>query len=413
MKFLIILAFKNLTRYKRRTLITCSAIAFGLMLFLLFDSLIIGMQKESERNLRDYETGYLRLYANDYYAQRLSRPLDIAIEQPDVLVQTLADAGYRASKRVVFLADMILSSSDFGEDGNMNVEVTAVDFPQDFKVFSFKNTLMEGRFPSPNANEVVIGSWFAQDIGAKVGYTISLVTRGNGGFYQVMDLQIVGILNCPNPNVNRSLLMMDYRTADYYLALDGSATEIDVALSSLADLEHAAKQIQLLAPDCTLMTWKELASDYFAFAAADEGSADLMLVIVFIITVVGISNTMLMAVQERFRELGMMRALGMRDGSLYLAFLLEAGGIGLIGSVAGMLLASFFNVFLVTYGLDFSFLMRSMDMGYRVSGIMKGVWSFKSYLLTLLTGMFLPMLIAYFPTRRALRLNIPDCLHHQ
>ncbi len=412
-RFIIILAFKNLARYKRRTLITASAIAFGLMLFFIFDSIIIGVQSDSERNLREFETAELRIMHTGYWQDRLTKPLDLSVSDPDVLLSDLRDEGFRATKRISFLAEMLLSSTDFGEDGNMSVEVTAVDLEHDSDVFNFNRTLSEGRFPAAGADEVVIGSWFAEDIGAKVGSWITLVTRGNGGFYEVMDLEIVGIVNCPNPNVNRVLLMIPFETADEYLAMDGAATEIDIAVPDLKSLEKAEQRVAGIASGYDVMNWKELASDYFAFAAADEGSADVMLFFVFLITAVGISNTMLMSVQERIRELGMMRAIGMSDASITLAFFAEAGGIGLLGALAGLALGSFLNIFLVIYGIDFSFMMRDMDMGYRVSGVMRGVWSLTSMAVTLATGIFLPMLFSLIPTRRALKRTIPECLHHQ
>ncbi len=410
---MILLAFRNLTRYSRRTMITSSAIAFGLMLFFLFDSLIIGVQVDSERNLRAYETSHLRIMHSDYWNNRLTRPLDIALEESDDLVTRLQENGYRAARRVRFLADMILSSAEFGEDGNIAVDVVGYDPEQDFDVFGFESTLIEGRFPLSGADEVFIGSWLAEDIGAEVGAYISLVTRGRGGFFEVMDLEIVGIVNCPNPNVNRTLLMVPYQTVNEYLALEESATEINIRLSDYRDAEAERVRIEELVGSYEVMTWTELGADYFAFAAADEGGADIMIFFVFIITAVGISNTMLMSVQERTRELGMVRALGMKSSSIRFLFMLEAGGIGLAGTFAGIAAGSILNIFLVRNGIDFSFIMRDMDMGYRVSGVMRGVWSPVSFAVTAATGIFLPMVFALIPVHRALRKDIPGCLHHQ
>ena len=413
MRFMILLAVRNLTRYTRRTVITASAIAFGLMLFFLFDSIIIGVQEDSERNLRDFETSHVRIMHSEYWRNRLTRPLDLALEESDELVSLLRKNGYTAARRVRFLADMILSAAEFGEEGNMAVDVVAYDPEQDFDVFSFDSTLIEGRFPRPASEEVLIGSWFAEDIRAEVGAYISLVTRGRGGFFEVMDLQVVGIVNCPNPNVNRTLLMVPYQTVNEYLALEGSATEINIRLSNYRSADAERERIEELVGPYEVMTWEELGADYFAFAAADEGGADIMLFFVFIITAVGISNTMLMSVQERTRELGMVRALGMKSSSIRLLFVLEAGGIGLVGTLAGIAAGSFVNIFLVRYGIDFSFMMRDMDMGYRVSGVMKGVWSPLSFGVTAATGIFLPMIFALIPVHRALRKDIPECLHHQ
>ncbi len=413
MKFIIKLAFQNLTRYKRRTLITAFAIAIGLMMFIFVDSMLQGAEKESELNLKRYETSYLRILHSEYWENRLMKPLDLSIENPDAIISDLESSGYTATKRIAFTADMILNAADFGEEGNMSVSVQAVDPERDPAVFDFEPTLIEGRFAESGADEVVIGSWFAEDIKAEVGYYISLITRGNGGFYEVMDLEIVGIVNCPNPNVNRTLLMMPYDTADYYLGMDGNASEIDIALPEHVNVESEASAVASLVSGYSVLTWRDLAKDYLALAEAKRGGTGTILFLVFIIAAVGISNTMLMAMWERIRELGMMRSLGMKDSHIRLAFVIEAGGIGLIGAIVGTALGCLANLYLVNYGIDFGFITRDMDIGYRVATVMKGVWSVKTLVMSLVSGVVLSMIVAYLPTRKALKMDIPSCLHHQ
>jgi ABC-type lipoprotein release transport system permease subunit len=161
------------------------------------------------------------------------------------------------------------------------------------------------------------------------------------------------------------------------------------------------------------MDWKELAHDFIAIAEAKRGGTGMILFLVFIIAAVGISNTMLMAMYERIRELGMMRALGMKDSTIQLLCILEAGGIGLVGAIIGTLLGVIVNYFLVEYGINFGFMLRDMDIGYRITSIMRGMWSIKTIIISLFSGLFLSMLVAYFPTRRAIKMDIPSALHHQ
>ena len=417
MKFIISLALKNLTRYKRRTLITSLAIALGLMMFILVDSLLMGAEGESMRNLKWYETSSARIMHNEYWNERLMKPLDLSIENPDRIIETLANEGIAATKRTTFSAEMILNSIDFKEEGNLSVVVDAIDPNTDNDVFRFENTLIDGRLITPGTNEINIGSWFAQDIGAEVGYYITLVTRGNGGFYEAMDLEIVGIINCPNPNVNRTLLMMPLDTASDYLAMGNTVTEIDIALKDSAHLEkeitHIKEVLNLESTNYTIMNWKELAHDFIAIAEAKRGGTGMILFLVFIIAAVGISNTMLMAMYERIRELGMMRALGMKDSTIQLLCIAEAGGIGLVGAIIGTLLGVIVNFFLVEYGINLGFMLRDMDIGYRITSIMRGMWSVRTIIVSLFSGLFLSMIVAYFPTRRAIKMDIPSALHHQ
>ena len=418
MKFILQLAAKNLMRYKRRTAITAVAIAFGLMMYVFVDSLLLGAELESMRNLRWYETASLRVHDSAYWEDRYFLPLDASIENPQEILDLLKAEGIAATARTSFAADMILYQDDFGEDGNMSVQVTAINPATDFDVYRFENTLIEGRFlQSGEMDGIVLGSWFAEDIGAKVGYWVTLVTRGKGGFYEAFDMEIVGIINCPNPNVNRSLVMMDIQAADLYLAMDGSISSIDIVLGEKSNLNEVVQslqpKLQAIDADLTLYTWEDLARDYLAILEAKQGGTGMILFLVFIIAAVGVSNTMLMAMYERMRELGMMRALGMRDRDILLAFLFEAGGIGLLGSVVGILLGCLANLYLVNVGFDFGFMLRDMDIGFRIQNVMRGAWSIPTLIKVFLSGIGLSMIVAFLPIRRALKLDIPTCLHHQ
>ncbi|MBI9098502.1 MAG: ABC transporter permease [Spirochaetaceae bacterium] len=415
MKFLISLAFKNLTRYKRRTLITAGAIAFGLMMYIFIDSMLAGAEIESVRNLKWFETASARILNDEYWENRFQKPLDLSISNPDRIIQTLENNGIRATKRIVFSGDLILNADDFGEDGNLAATITAIDPVRDFRVFGFGTTLIEGRFLEPGEDAVLLGSWFAEDIGAEVGYWITFVTRGNGGFYEAMDLEVVGILNCPNPNVNRALLMMPISTADEYLDMDGAVTEINVALPDNADVPMEVERIQemLNGDNLTVMSWEAMAVDYLALAEAKRGGTSTILFLIFIIAAVGISNTMLMAIFERIRELGMMRSLGMSDTKIRLAFMIEAAGIGIIGSAMGIVLGILANLYLVNVGIDYGFLLRDMDIGYRLQAIFRGVWNPGTMIKAFFIGVIISTLVAWFPTKRALKMDIPACLRHQ
>ncbi len=417
MKFIIELALKNLARYKRRTIITAIAIAVGLMMYIIVDSMLIGAEYESMRNLRWYETSSARILDSGYWENRMQLPLDKNIAQPYRIIEALRGEGIIATPRTTFSADMILSSEDFGEEGNLPVLITAIDTETDNDVFRFTDTLIEGRFLQPGEDAVVLGSWFAEDLGAKVGYWVTLVTRGNGGFYEAMDLQVVGIVNCPNPNVNRTLVMMPIDTAGDYLAMEGAATEINILLPDSKDANGYLGKIQSIIDrsddNLVVYSWEALAKDYLAIAEAKRGGTGMILFLVFIIAAVGISNTMLMAIYERIRELGMMRALGMTDSAIHMAFIIEAGGIGLIGSIFGVIFGAFGNFFLVNYGINFGMIMRDMDMGYRIQSVLKGAWNPSAILIAFLSGIILSMLVAWIPTRRALKMDIPACLRHQ
>jgi len=395
-------------------LITAGAIAVGIMMYIFIDSMLAGANMESVRNMKWYETSSVRIYNEDYWENRFQKPLDIQIKNPDVLINKLNESGYTAAKRLEFAGDMILGSDDFGVDGNMSVVVTAIDPEKDFDVFHFEDTLVQGRFLKADEDAILIGSWFAEDIGVEVGNWITIVTRGNGGFFEAMDLEIVGIVNCPNPNVNRILIMMPFDTADEYLVMNGASTEINIKIPDSYNLDETIVNIQRLLEghDLNVISWKDLAADYLANIKNDRAGTALIMVLIVIIASVGISNTMLMVILERTNELGMMSSLGMSKKRIRTTFLIEAAGIGLIGSLLGVLLGIVADFFLIYIGIDYSSMMRDLNMGYRIQAVFRGVWNPGTMAASFIAGIFIAAIVAIVPVERALKMDITSCLKY-
>ena len=410
--FLPGMAWKNLSRYRKRTIITASAIAFGLATYIFMDGWLKGAEVESERNLVLYETGSSRVLTREYWAEHERMPLASAIEDPEPVIAALRGAGIPAAPRTLFAGEAVV------EEGSMPVRVIAIDTERDEQVFSFRETVTEGRYLEAGEPGALIGAWLAQDLGLAVGDPLTVTTRTRSGFHQTLDLEVVGILTCPNPAINKGTLFMPLDTADALMEMEGAVTEIDL---KYRDYRTAEKMNATLAagtlaafPGLTVVSWKDLAADYLAISATKKGGSNVMLLLVFIIAAVGVSNTMLMTIYERTRELGMMRALGMRDRDIRRVFLLEAGGIGLIGSVAGVSLGCIANWAMVRWGIDFSAFMdmSEMDIGYRISAVMHAAWNPPVIVVALVAGVLACVVVAVFPVRRALRLRITDCLRH-
>ena len=415
MKFFLAFAWKNLSRHTKRTLITASAIAFGLMTFLFVDSLLIGGEKDSERNLIWYETASLRIYQNENFNSWKKATLKHLIDNPSEIVRPLEDAGVRATTRTVFTGEMVVNKDPFPEDGSLHVRVTAVDPLKDTTVYKFQDALTEdSQWIEAGSNQAIMGQWLAEDIGADVGYPITIVTRTRGGAYQTIDLEIVGLAYTGNPIVNRNAILMDQTYADELLLLDGSVSQIDIAYPVIANTEDELAVVKELIPatrqDIGLFTWQTLAADYLSLAATKQSGSIMMLGFVFFIALIGISNTMLLAMYERRREIGMMRALGMKNHEIVINFLLEAGGIGVIGGAIGILLGIGVVAFGVEIGLNYGFILRDFDAGYRIASIFRGVWRPAMFVIAFMASIFMSMIAALIPTRAALKMSVSDCL---
>jgi putative ABC transport system permease protein len=409
-KFLLSLAWKNLLRYHRRTLITATALAAGIAVFVWLDGWLVGAEKESQRNIVWYESGSAKILAKEYVAEMRTLPLKYLIEDPAAVEEALVGTGVQITRRISFAGELF-----FGE-GSTYVKVVALDPSTDEEVFRLKRTVLSGHYLQPGQPQVLLGQWLAEDLGASPGDLLTIRTRTRYGAFQTLELQVAGILTTPNPVVNKGTAFVPLSLVDSGLEMGGAVTELALSFPEWQRPEGrlAAVRARLEAfPGLSLVTWQELAKDFLSIAQAKSTGATVLLFLVFVIAAVGISNTMLMAVYERVREIGTMRALGMRDSSIRLAFLLEAGGIGLLGSLAGLLVGAAFNYYMVRWGLDFSALIGRMDVGYRIYGVFRSAWHPQAMVSGLVFGVLASMVVSLLPSSRALKMTITEALRYE
>ena len=413
MKGLVKLGVKNLLRYKRRTMITAFAVAMGLMMFIMMDSLLIGVSEDSIINIMRFESGSGRIVTPEYWEDFESMPLKETLN-PEVM-EKLNKEGVNWTPRIDFTGELIFRGEPWEEAGSLPIMISALDPATDNNVFDLGAVVTEGHYLEPGEEGIIIGQWLAEDMGAKVGYPISIRVKTRFGSEEIMELEIAGIMDCPDPYVNTGMAFMDINVANDYLEMDGLITQAVLKLSSNPDIPRKAlANIEniLKGTGAEFHNWEDWAADFVAIAAGKQTSAYSILFLVVLIAAIGISNTVLMSLFERTRELGMLRALGMTDWDLRRAFLIEAAGIGLIGAVIGMIWGALVNVILVEVGIDYGSLLKNMKIGYRVSGMMYGVWLWKDYVIALVGGVGICTGISWFVTKKLTKMEITDCLRY-
>lgn len=251
---------------------------------------------------------------------------------------------------------------------------------------------------------------------------------------QLIDAVVVGVVNSPNPktNGNVSYIPLDALQDESGLMLEGSVTELLIRAAGADDARlpgaeeapeaiRAALERSLAARgedfpvELAIRGWRDYAQDYIAAAAQDNISSRIMILFLFLLSFIGISNTMLMSILERTKETGMLRALGMADGQVLLAYVLEAGLIGALGSLIGILAGCLINIPMVARGIDYSAVAREMngDYGYRIVAVFRSAWNPPVIVGTGIAATLLSALAAVPPTLRALRMAVTESLRFE
>ncbi|MDR2537313.1 MAG: FtsX-like permease family protein [Treponema sp.] len=251
---------------------------------------------------------------------------------------------------------------------------------------------------------------------------------------QVIDAKVVGMINSPDPfnNFNIGYMPLDVLQDEAGMMLEGNVTELLIRDKTLgpadmtstiesADAIRAALDAGLAAQgkqlpeELDVRFWMDYVSDYLSYEVLENGSSKVFTLLLFFLALIGISNTILLAVLERTKETGMMRALGMTDSQIILVYMMEAAALGLIGSILGMILGCALNVPMVNTGIDFSEMVEQMggNMGYRIAGNFRGMWRPGTIIGSAIVATILSSFMAIIPTRRATKMAITDSLRFE
>ncbi|MDR2481422.1 MAG: FtsX-like permease family protein [Spirochaetaceae bacterium] len=248
---------------------------------------------------------------------------------------------------------------------------------------------------------------------------------------QLLSVELAGTVNSPDPklNYNTAFIPLGALQGDSGMMLSGEATELIIRKkgapdSALPGADESAEAVTAaieagiagtLPDTLAVHDWKAYGKDALAAAAGDNWSTRIMVIILFILSFLGIANTMLLAILERTREIGMIRAQGMTDGELLFTLMMEAGLVGLIGAAAGVLIGCLITIPMVNPGVNFAEMTDAMggDIGYRISGVFRSAWNPPVIILSGIAASVLSALVAFFPARRALTMSITDSLRFE
>lgn len=417
MLILLKMALKNIRRYRLRSAITISAVAVSVAVSILMDAFIGGITEQSIINLLDFESSEIMIYSNGYHEKADEYPTDILIEnkQKERILSTLEQNGIACAPRFRSPAELVCFDEERGLDAYTSSILVAVDAKRDPEVYGISGSITSGSWWKEEMEGIVIGSSLADKMGLETGSYITLSCKSRWGFLETFDEQIVGIINTGNPVVNSSMVFIPLHTVDEMLSLNGAVSEISISDSSPSVAgDSFFKRISTLLEKengVETRTWQQNNEDLVAMMNGKKGSSYLMLIFLFIIAGAGITNTMLMAVMERKKENAMLRAMGFSKRKVSLLFVMEGFLIGIIGSIIGIAVGLILNYPLAKYGFDMtSMLPDNIDIGYRVSLVLRSAWQPKSFISIPCAAVLLASLSALLPALKAAKEEIAAVL---
>ena len=348
------MAWRNLWRNPRRTLITLLVVAVGVWSILMFDVMLKAWTTSSkEASLRTL-TGEAQIHATGY----LDDPNIVhRLPKPDGAILRVLNSpkvhGWAARVRVPAIIQ-----SEYRTRAMTFLGVS----PQNEKNISdLPSQVVSGRYlRSDSEIGIVIGRDLANKLKTRLGKRVIVMAQAADGHLAEASYTIVGEFDGPVP-AQDEFSFTGLRTAQTMLGIGGDISEISLDGAKMLPLDGVVAALKWAAPSRDVEPWTVLVPLAYTMETFSQSYVLIWLMIMFVLMAIGIVNTQLMAVFERTREFGLLQALGMRPGVILLQVTLESAfliGIGVLVGVALMLvtLIPFRN------GLDLGFLAAGAEM---------------------------------------------------
>jgi putative ABC transport system permease protein len=328
---LVRMAWRNVWRNKRRTLIALVAIALGLVFLAFMDGSIAGFQQAIFGNAVRLQGGNVQVHAPGYGEKAKRLPL-LPLDDAEAVVQAV-----RAQSQVV-AASRRINTAGFvsSREATMPVMISGIEPELEAPVGLLAGNISQGRYLAADDEDLIlIGQAMATRLKVGVGDRITLLGRATHEQMRRRTMTVAGIYDLGLPEAEKQMVYISLTEAQTLFDLHDQATEVVVALQSVGQEKAVVAALQAALPAYEVASWQELNPEMNQSLEVDKQVMSIFGLVVLLIAGVGILNLMLMAVFERTREIGLLAAMGLKQREILGLFLLEGVLIGLLGSLVG------------------------------------------------------------------------------
>lgn len=324
------LAWRNIWRNKRRTLITVASIFFGVLLSAYMTSMQEGSYGKMVEIVVKFYSGYMQVHHEDYWENKSinsSFDYDQALidqlkkhQEIDFVIPRLESFGLASA------GELTRGSAIFGIVPDVETQLTGI-----------AEKIVSGRYLQPTDDGVVIGDGLAKYLKLGLSDTLVIITQGYHGVSAAGKFPIRGIIKHVSPELNKSIIYMELKTCQHFLGAENKLTSLVV---NVADNEVMKRMLKTLKDEIqspwSVMSWEEMQPEVVQQIESDRAGGVIMKAILYVVIAFGIFGTIMMMIAERRREFGVMISIGMQKRKLSVILFFETIFIGVLGILSGL-----------------------------------------------------------------------------
>jgi ABC-type lipoprotein release transport system permease subunit len=324
------LAWRNIWRNKRRTLITVASIFFGVLLSAYMTSMQEGSYDKMVEIVVKFYSGYMQVHNEDYWENKSinnSFDYDQALvgqikkhPEIDFVIPRLESFGLASA------GELTRGSAIFGIVPDIETQLTGI-----------ADKIVSGKYLQSTDDGVVIGEGLAKYLKLSLSDTLVIITQGYHGVSAAGKFPVRGIIKHVSPELNKSIIYMELKTCQSFLGAENKLTSLVVNVDDNDAMKRTLKKLKSeIQSPFSVMNWEEMQPEVVQQIESDRAGGIIMKAILYVVIAFGIFGTIMMMIAERRREFGVMISIGMQKSKLSVILFFETLFIGLLGILSGM-----------------------------------------------------------------------------
>ena len=394
------LAWRNIWRNKRRTLITIASVFFALWFSLIMRSMQVGSYGHMADGIVEAYTGSMQIHRNGYWDdQTLDNTFDYS-PALNIKINSLDNV-----KAVIpRLESFALAST--GEQ-TKGIFVVGIDPEKELKLTHPDKKLIEGRYFDESQAGVLVSSRLAKFLKLSLNDTLTMLSTGYHGASAAGIYPVIGIVKMPNPELDRRIVFMSLPYAQDFYGAENILTSLVINLDNSDELLETKKELSALLDNeyYEIMDWKEMNPELVQQIQSDQAGGFIMLGMLYIIVGFGVLGTLIMMTTERRKEFGVMIAIGMQKTKLGVILSIEMLMMGMVGVASGIIGSFPVIGYLVRNPIRFTGEYAEIFENYGFEPIMPAVFDITYFIGQSSIVIIIFILAIVYPVNSVLRLN--------
>ena len=399
------MAFRDLGRNKRRSILSALAVSIATTLLIFMASVVRGEFRGALQNGIRLQTGHIQVRAASYDENKVSLAWEDLVDNPAQVIDQL-----KALPQVVDATPRLIASGIISlGDNSRGVQVLGIDPAAEANQL-FRQGVIAGEFLTGDDREgVLIGKPLAEKFGLKAGDRVNLLINTSNGDVDEQPFTVRGIYTTNVFPYDENTVFMPLAKAQTFAGAENHASLIFVLLQDQDQTEPVAAA--LTSSEYQIVTWQELNELSVQFEQFAGAYMVILYLIILGITATVVTNTLVMAVYERTREIGILSAIGMKGRRIMMAFLTEAALLATGGVLGGLVLGGLITAWVSSVGLV-------IPAAQGVTGILLGdkIYPYLTapdVISLTITAYVITLIASLYPARLAARMEPVEALHAQ